>query len=492
MSDPKDSAIASPEERRMSWDERKFNLIRLKTDYEKWKKLRISSLQRSIIAAVICIISLGLGVYFLFVKKSDSSDSQLKATTTFLGVGNLAAFGQSLLSLRELVINKSDKDSAEKTFDDYIINISKKNCPKKLDSLELSPLLFVKKLLEQDLVHKNEIDQSNNEVQEDNRLETLIYEIIKHIIRYFNNNVQKNVNEVYKKEETVLFLDKYPQIFDKYPQIIDISNTYSQETSTKGITNKSSVKLDKIIRLLDTMELNQFLEKFNIKIMDNEIKLEEKPNIKPTDNDEQLNDKIDNTEKLVDNLFNEIYSKTTDGDNKKKRFNMNDIEIMMREVLLKSMKILDEVKRYKNSTNSNDQEEPLIENMIYPLNKNIEELPVRTTIISLKDDITMKLYFNDKILLFENLQKLHDKKLGFLKKTSIYWITIILFPILFFINSLLIEIDNDKWRCIKSLFKSLSTGLFSLKLRRIEMNRKEKYIIKRLLSGLSMDSSQFV
>ncbi|CAG8829567.1 6815_t:CDS:2, partial [Gigaspora margarita] len=84
-----------------------------------------------------------LEYYFLFTKENNSSDSQIKATTTFPEIGSLAAFGRSLFLLRGLVINQSDKDRAEKTFEIILFTFQKIIALKYwLDSLELLPLLF--------------------------------------------------------------------------------------------------------------------------------------------------------------------------------------------------------------------------------------------------------------------------------------------------------------------------------------------------------------
>ncbi|KAF0537256.1 hypothetical protein F8M41_008568 [Gigaspora margarita] len=138
--------------RRMSWDERKFNFIELHRHFDKWKKLRTLYLQCSVISGVICIFSLAIGVY-LFIEKSDSLQSYTVTiiTTCVLGTGSLGTFAKSLTSLKGFITENNDKKDdkkldTENSSIDNIIERSRRNCPKKLDSLEKSPLLFMKQL----------------------------------------------------------------------------------------------------------------------------------------------------------------------------------------------------------------------------------------------------------------------------------------------------------------------------------------------------------
>lgn len=138
-------------ERRMSLDERKYNLIKLNKNVKKLRKLWILSFKRLVIAATICILSLGIGFY-LFNADKDSIKSIFKIISTFLfGAGSLATLIMSLTSLRTLFskVRKDEKsnEDEEKSFEHNFICKSKKNFPRKLDSSESSPLLFVKALI---------------------------------------------------------------------------------------------------------------------------------------------------------------------------------------------------------------------------------------------------------------------------------------------------------------------------------------------------------
>ncbi|RIB07016.1 hypothetical protein C2G38_2252889 [Gigaspora rosea] len=120
--------------------------------FDEWKKLRTLYLQCSIISGVICIFSLVIGVY-LFIEKSDNLQSYTVKiiTTSILGTGSLGTFAKSLKSLKEFITENDDKKDdknidAENSSFDNIIERSRRNCPKKLDSLEKSPLLFINNL----------------------------------------------------------------------------------------------------------------------------------------------------------------------------------------------------------------------------------------------------------------------------------------------------------------------------------------------------------
>ncbi|CAG8839515.1 22798_t:CDS:2, partial [Racocetra persica] len=99
----------------MAWNERKYNLIKLNKHVEKWKVLRTSSFQRLVIAAALW------------------------------GLGTLIT---SLTSLKKLFTKEEKKNNKyEEKFNDSVVSNSKKNCPKRLDSSQSSPLLFVKALI---------------------------------------------------------------------------------------------------------------------------------------------------------------------------------------------------------------------------------------------------------------------------------------------------------------------------------------------------------
>src|SRR5690242_5076313 len=86
----------------MAWNERKYNLIKLNKHVEKWKVLRTSSFQRLVIAAALCILSLGFGCY-LFITDKGGVKSTLKIISTCIfGTGGLGTLITSLTSLKKL------------------------------------------------------------------------------------------------------------------------------------------------------------------------------------------------------------------------------------------------------------------------------------------------------------------------------------------------------------------------------------------------------
>ncbi|RIB22380.1 hypothetical protein C2G38_999864 [Gigaspora rosea] len=139
-------------------DERKYSLIRLNKHVEKWKKLRASSFQRLVIAAAMCILSFGLG-YYLYISDEDSIKLTMKriVSTTVFGIGSIGVLVESLKSLKILFTKekneknekdeKNEKNNEGEKFDEHFVTKSINNCPKKLDSHEYSPLLFIKALI---------------------------------------------------------------------------------------------------------------------------------------------------------------------------------------------------------------------------------------------------------------------------------------------------------------------------------------------------------
>ncbi|CAG8472706.1 9624_t:CDS:1 [Racocetra fulgida] len=142
-----------PEKLEMFWNERKYNLIKLKKSIDKWKKLRAYSFQRLVLAFAICVFSLGLGCY-LYIADKDEIESTLKiVSTSIFGAGSGGILFKSLTSLKNLFKNKQvkEKDNNKDTeykIDDTIVTNSKNNCPSRLNYLERSPIKFVKKLIE--------------------------------------------------------------------------------------------------------------------------------------------------------------------------------------------------------------------------------------------------------------------------------------------------------------------------------------------------------
>ncbi|CAG8498670.1 9725_t:CDS:2, partial [Dentiscutata erythropus] len=135
-------------------DERKYNLLKLNKSVGKWKKLRVYSFQRLVIAAAICAFSLGIGCY-LYISDKDSIESSVKRviSTSVFGVGSTGILVKSLTSLKTLFTKKKDvkienNNKENEIFGSDIVKKSTINCPRKLDSHESSPILFVKALIE--------------------------------------------------------------------------------------------------------------------------------------------------------------------------------------------------------------------------------------------------------------------------------------------------------------------------------------------------------
>ncbi|CAG8601224.1 3177_t:CDS:2, partial [Dentiscutata heterogama] len=179
-------------------DERKYTLIKLNKSVEKWKHLRASSFQRLVVAAAICIFSLGIGCY-LYISDKDSIKSSMKriVSTSVFGAGSTGILVKSLTSLKTLFTKKKDEkieknNKENEIFDDALVKKSTNNCPRKLDSHESSPLLFVKALIEHmhimmlEEVDKSDMNKTDIEINED--MPDLVDDIIKFILLRANND----------------------------------------------------------------------------------------------------------------------------------------------------------------------------------------------------------------------------------------------------------------------------------------------------------------
>ncbi|CAG8519173.1 8044_t:CDS:2, partial [Racocetra persica] len=161
MSENVDNTTDHSNLRRMSWDERKFNLIKLKENFEKWKELRISSFRRLIIAAIICIFSLGISVYlFTTDEKSLGSIIQIGSTSVF-GAGSIGA----LVEYNDL---KSKRPTMTISKNELITEIMK------IDQNDFNMYGIEKSLAELDKYsNENKVEGSSNEnkIEESSREE---------------------------------------------------------------------------------------------------------------------------------------------------------------------------------------------------------------------------------------------------------------------------------------------------------------------------------
>ncbi|CAG8624378.1 10097_t:CDS:1, partial [Dentiscutata heterogama] len=143
------------------------------------------------------------------------------------------------------------------------------------------------------------------------------------------------------------------------------------------------------------------------------------------------------------------------------------------------------------------------------LDHHLNELDyLKTQLTCIKDDAIMDKYFKDKI---DILQKIHSKKINWFKKFLLYFLTIMFLPTLFLTGLISLKNEDKEYAEFKYYFKDYKEkepyeynkikwrllwfrlrNEYRVQLNRIEMNKKEKEIIKRLLFGLSMDSSNFV
>ncbi|CAG8746098.1 hypothetical protein C2G38_2278472 [Gigaspora rosea] len=94
-----------------------YYLIKLKRRFKRWQQLQGSFFVQLFVAAIICILSLGFGVYALYLKKSEVTNI---ISTSAIGLGSIATLCKNLWSLHSLMTKKDDAESMEKLYKDEI------------------------------------------------------------------------------------------------------------------------------------------------------------------------------------------------------------------------------------------------------------------------------------------------------------------------------------------------------------------------------------
>ncbi|CAG8682924.1 32151_t:CDS:2, partial [Gigaspora margarita] len=382
--------------RRMSWDERKFNFIELHRHFDKWKKLKTLYLHCSIISGVICIFSLAIGVY-LFIEKSDSLQSYTVTiiTTCVLGTGSLGTFAKSLTSLKGFITENNDKKDdkkidTENSSIDNIIERSRRNCPKKLDSLEKSPLLFMKQLnqninvmmfLHEMMMNEDCENYKDDKVNEKDKPKTNA-----------NNKQENNKNDKVNKMDNILDDSVYHMmknvrkyIFTKYQKDEKMQYNVEERHYVFAILVLMIVAANKTSNIVKS--INKGNEEINCKclkclVRDMKILVEKCAN---KEHSEENQNKTSSADNLINKSLSNSKSKIIESLNDKKmnvnvNVSMDTIEVNIRVVLLEIMKTSDWIE-----TQIDTQNEKNIKNEMDQLNKSIEKL--RSNLISMKDDL---------------------------------------------------------------------------------------------------------
>ncbi|KAF0557533.1 hypothetical protein F8M41_013300 [Gigaspora margarita] len=100
-----------------------YYLIKLKRRFKRWQQLQSSFFVQLFIAAIICILSLGVGVYALYLQMNNEHEGKETTniiSTTAIGLGSIVTLCRNLWSLQSLMTKNDNLESLEKLYKDEI------------------------------------------------------------------------------------------------------------------------------------------------------------------------------------------------------------------------------------------------------------------------------------------------------------------------------------------------------------------------------------
>ncbi|CAG8515344.1 3139_t:CDS:2, partial [Racocetra persica] len=488
--------------RRMSWNERKYNLIKLYKNVQSWKKLRNLSFRRLVITAAVCIFSFGIGCYLLTTKEDDIKSTASKIiTTSFVGVESLTTLITSLMSLKNLY-NSGNKDAnkemykdIEKALYDSVIDNSKQNYPRKLDSTNFSPLKFVKKLKKH--IHHIMLRRQREKVFLKSIYKEYFVKIIndnkeKHPSGNENANIDKDLKgklfeEIRKSVDDLKKQRKDPenQTINDYLKYID-NGKASDDNFVKNLKlDEEDLKILNGLKNLDTSSEQSLFEKIEknletikkIEIRDNKYKVDEIAKYL------EMDDK--------NSTFNSIITLTLCCINFDENMDENTMSLFFKGInfllkpdhninITRDLKIIAEALTL--GTIFNDKSKPnnvkkrmevMIEEVLVAIMRKMNEINDEIKNETDKEIQKITKVFGDvRTGIFKD---------GFKRNIPLYAATIILIPNLYIIG--LISVSSVS--CEKNEKQEKEKHLM---LKRIEINDMEKEIINRLLFGLSTEA----